>query len=131
MNVRPFLMFQGVVAEQAMKFYLSLFPGSRIVEIARHGKGSPGPEGSVMKATFEIAGQQVHCTDSFVKHDFGLTPAFSLFVECDSEAEVLRLADALGEGGRVLMPAGNYGFSKVFAWVDDRFGVSWQLNCAK
>ena len=84
MNVRPFLMFEGK-AEEAMRFYVSLIPGSEILEIVRYGPGQPGPEGSVMKATVSIAGQTVLCTDSFVKHNFTFTPAISLFVQCDSE----------------------------------------------
>jgi predicted 3-demethylubiquinone-9 3-methyltransferase (glyoxalase superfamily) len=67
-------------------------------------------------------------SDSFVKHDFTFTPATSLFVDCASEAEQERLVAALCEGGMTYMPLGNYGFSRRFAWVGDRFGVSWQLN---
>ena len=128
-TVRPFLMFEGR-AEEAMNFYVSLIPGSEITSIKRYGPGQPGPEGSVMVATFTVAGQAVMCSDSFVKHAFTFTPSSSLFVECESEDEVRRLASALGEGGAELMPLGNYGFSRQFAWVNDRFGVSWQLNLA-
>lgn len=126
-SVRPFIMYQGE-AEAAMTFYVSLFPGAEIVDIVRYGPGQAGPEGSVMTAVFSIAGQKVMCIDSPVKHDFGLTPAFSLFVDCESEDELTRLASALADGGAVLMPLGNYGFSRKFTWVNDRFGVSWQLN---
>jgi predicted 3-demethylubiquinone-9 3-methyltransferase (glyoxalase superfamily) len=62
------------------------------------------------------------------KHEFSLTPAFSLFVECASDEEIERLFAALGDGGATLMPLGAYGFSRRFGWVNDRFGVSWQLN---
>jgi predicted 3-demethylubiquinone-9 3-methyltransferase (glyoxalase superfamily) len=62
-----------------------------------------------------------------MKHDFGFTPSFSLFVTCESEEHIQRLTTALGDGGRELMPLNNYGFSRLFAWVNDRFGVSWQL----
>jgi predicted 3-demethylubiquinone-9 3-methyltransferase (glyoxalase superfamily) len=128
-TVRPFLMFEGR-AEEAMNFYVSLIPGSEITSIARYGPGQPGPEGTVIVASFTIAGQTVMCSDSFVKHGFTFTPATSLFVECESEEEIQRLSSALAEGGAELMPLGNYGFSRQFAWVNDRFGVSWQLNLA-
>ncbi len=54
----------------------------------------------------------------------------SLFVDCDTADELRRVTSALSEGGEVLMPLGDYGFSREFAWVSDRFGVSWQLNLA-
>jgi predicted 3-demethylubiquinone-9 3-methyltransferase (glyoxalase superfamily) len=81
-----------------------------------------------MKATFILAGQSVMCTDSVVKHGFTFTPAFSFFVDCKSEEEIRRLSSALSEGGSEFMPLGEYGFSRQFAWVRDRFGDSWQLN---
>ena len=126
-TIRPFLMFEGK-AEAAMNFYLSLFPGGEVVSIVRYGAGAPGPEGSVMRAAFSICGQTVMCIDSPAKHAFTFTPAFSLFVDCTSEDELGRLVSALSEGGATLMPLGAYGFSRKFAWVNDRFGVSWQLN---
>jgi predicted 3-demethylubiquinone-9 3-methyltransferase (glyoxalase superfamily) len=126
-TVRPFLMFQGD-AEAAMNFYVSLFPEAEIIEIVRYGPGEVGAEGSTTRAMFSIAGQTVMCIDSPVKHDFTFTPAFSLFVNCSSEDEIGRLASALSDGGTVLMPLSDYGFSRQFAWVNDRYGVSWQLN---
>lgn len=127
MTVRPFLMFEGK-AEEALKFYVSLFPGSELRSIKRYGPGEAGPEGTIFLATFTVAGQEVMCSDSFVKHEFGFTPSFSLFVQCGSVDELTRLYAALSEGGATLMPPGEYGFSRRFAWVNDRFGVSWQLN---
>lgn len=67
-------------------------------------------------------------TDSPIKHAFGFTPAFSFFVDCSSEDELQRLSGALASGGAVLMPPADYGFSRLFTWINDRFGVSWQLN---
>ena len=103
-----------------MQLYVSLFPGASIVRLDRY------PTGKVMRGAFSIAGQEIHCTDSPIEHAFTFTPSSSLFVECESEAELDRLAAALGTA--VLMPVGSYGFSKRFAWVADQFGVSWQLN---
>ncbi len=128
-SVKPFLMFQGD-AEAAMNFYVGLFPDAVISNIKRYGPGADGAEGSVMQAELRIAGQSVMCIDSPVKHEFGFTPAFSFFVECASQEEIDRLAAALAESGAVFMPLGDYGFSRRFAWVGDRFGVSWQLNLA-
>ncbi len=126
-TARPFLMFQGA-AEAAMNLYISIFPGSAMIDIVRYGPGEAGAVGSVMKATFSVAGQTVMCIDSPIKHAFSFTPAFSFFVDCESEEEVERITNALLEGGQALMPLGEYGFSRKFAWVNDRNGVSWQLN---
>ena len=68
------------------------------------------------------------CIDSFVEHAFTFTPSMSLFVDCDDRAQLDRAFERLSEQGKVLMPPAAYGFSTWFAWVQDRFGVSWQLN---
>jgi predicted 3-demethylubiquinone-9 3-methyltransferase (glyoxalase superfamily) len=81
-----------------------------------------------MTAVFTLAGQRLMCSDSFVQHQFSFTPSVSLFVDCADEAELDRLYAALSEKGGVLMPLGEYGFSRKFGWVNDRFGVSWQVN---
>ena len=125
-TVTPFLMFEGQ-AESAMNFYISLFADGKVSDITRYGPQGPGVEGSVMKASFSIAGQTIICIDSAMKHDFTFTPSFSLFVACENEEQIGRLASSLAEGGAFLMPLGSYGFSRQFAWVNDRFGVSWQL----
>lgn len=65
-----------------------------------------------------------------MKHDFSFTPSSSTFVEFGSAAELEQAFQTLSEGGQVLMPLDNYGFSRRFGWVNDRFGVSWQLNLA-
>jgi predicted 3-demethylubiquinone-9 3-methyltransferase (glyoxalase superfamily) len=122
-------MFEGN-AEAAIDFYVSLFPGSQVNEVIRYRANEPGPEGTVKKASFTIAGQTIRASDSWVKHAFSFTPAVSLFVDCESESEIDRICATLSEGGSALMPIGNYGFSRKFAWVNDRFGVSWQLNLA-
>jgi predicted 3-demethylubiquinone-9 3-methyltransferase (glyoxalase superfamily) len=126
----PFLMFQHGKAEAALDFYVATVPGSRIVSIERFGAEGPGPEGTVLRAYVEIAGQQVMAHDSFITHGFDFTPSFSFFLDCADEGEAEQLFAALGESGQVLMPLDNYGWSRKFGWVSDRFGVSWQLNLA-
>ena len=127
--VTPFLMFEGA-AEEAMTFYVLIFSGE-VMSITRYGPGETGVEGSVKRADFTLAGQHVICIDSAVKHGFTFTPAMSLFVECANETELDHAFVELSANGAVLMPPGNYGFSARFAWLNDRFGVSWQLNVVK
>jgi predicted 3-demethylubiquinone-9 3-methyltransferase (glyoxalase superfamily) len=123
----PFLMFEGR-AEEAMNFYVSVFRGARIDRITRYGAGGPGREGSVVRATMSLAGLEVMCTDSPIQHGFTFTPSTSFFIECENMAEIDALFGKLSDGGVVMMPPDNYGFSQKFAWVADKFGVSWQLN---
>ena len=125
--VATFLMFEGV-AEQAINFYVSLFKGSTIRRIERYGSGEPGAEGSVKRADFTLAGHELIAFDSPIKHNFTFTPAISLFVECEHQAEQVHAFNQLAADGQVLMPLDNYGFNTKFGWVNDRFGVSWQLN---
>lgn len=126
-KITTFLMFEGRAAE-AISYYTSLFDNAEVIHLTRYGADEPGEEGTVQRATFSLAGQRFMCIDSYVKHDFGFTPAISLYVECEDEAEIDRLYAALAEQGTELMPLGSYGFSAKFGWVEDRFGVSWQLD---
>jgi predicted 3-demethylubiquinone-9 3-methyltransferase (glyoxalase superfamily) len=127
MQVSNLLMFTGE-AEEAMILYVSLFPQSRIVSVARYGANEAGAKGSVKQALFELCATRYRCIDSPVKHAFTFTPSFSLFVEFDSQEQLQVALTSLSDRGKILMPAGSYGFSKYFAWIQDRFGVSWQLN---
>ncbi|MHB0886581.1 MAG: VOC family protein [Bacillota bacterium] len=128
--ITPFLMFVGR-AEEAMTYYTSMFERSEILHIQRYGPNEAGPEGSVVQATFSLSGQVFRCIDSGVKHAFSFTPAISFFVTCDTEAEIDRLFERLSQDGQVFMPLGTYPFSPKFAWVGDKFGVSWQLSLDK
>ena len=123
------LMFEGS-AEEAMTLYVSLFADSGIKQVERYGPGEMGAEGSVKQARFTLAGRDFICIDSPIKHGFTFTPSMSLFIECESEAELQTVFSRLSDGGAVLMPVDNYGFSTLFGWLTDRFGVSWQLNLA-
>ena len=125
-NLVTQLMFEGK-AEEAMNLYVSLFKGS-VTSLKKYGAEGPGPEGTIMRAEFTIAGHRLACIDSPGKHAFTFTPSISLFVDFATEAELDQAFATLSEGGGILMPPNNYGFSKKFTWVSDRFGVSWQLN---
>jgi predicted 3-demethylubiquinone-9 3-methyltransferase (glyoxalase superfamily) len=126
-NIVPMLMFEGK-AEEAMRFYTSVFPNAAITSVERYGAGEGGPEGSVKVAEFQLLGRTFRCIDSPVKHGFTFTPAISFVVDCESSDAVDRFFAQLSEGGQVFMPVGEYPFSKRFAWVGDRYGVSWQLK---
>ncbi len=126
-SVLTHLMFDGT-AEDAMNLYVSLFPGSRITEIERFGVGDDALHGKVKQARFVLVDREFICIDTPVKHAFTFTPSISIFVNCESELELETVFAKLSDRGTVYMPLDNYGFSKRFGWVADRFGVSWQLN---
>lgn len=126
----PFLMFQGGVGREAVEFYVSLFDDGEVLDLEPYPAGGPAPEGTIMRGRFRVAGQEFYVSDSFIDHEFGFTPSLSIWVECESAERQQALVDALAEGGATLMPLDDYGFSSRFAWVNDRFGVSWQLNLA-
>ena len=118
-----FLMFQGRCA-QALEFYAATLPDTRIVSLDRK------PDGTVAMARLSVAGLEIMANDSPPVHDFDFTPSSSTFVGVDEPGQVDALAAALSVEGRVMMAPENYGFSRRFAWVQDRFGVSWQINAA-
>ncbi len=128
-RITPFLMFIGR-AEEAMNLYASVFPDAEIEKIQRYGAGDGGVEGTVMRAVFRLQNQRFMCIDSPDVHGFSFTPSISMFVECPSAEEVDRIYAVLSDGGSVMMPLGEYPFSGRFAWISDRFGVSWQLSLA-
>jgi len=132
MALTPVLMFTGQ-ADEAMRLYASAFPDAEILEIDRWGPGdagaaSTGMAGSVKGAHFRIGGQVLRCMDSPDVHAFGFTPAVSFWYDCADEATFDAVFARLSEGGAVQMPPGPYPFARRFAWLSDRFGVSWQLS---
>jgi predicted 3-demethylubiquinone-9 3-methyltransferase (glyoxalase superfamily) len=126
-GITPFLMFEGD-AEEAMTFHVSLFPGAAVTSIERYGPGEQCAEGLLKLGDTVLSGQALRYFNSPPVHAFTFTPSFSLFNTCEDEAEIDRLYAALGEDGQALMALGAYGFSRKFGWLNDRFGVSWQLN---
>jgi predicted 3-demethylubiquinone-9 3-methyltransferase (glyoxalase superfamily) len=115
--ITPFLWFDSN-AEEAAKFYVSIFGNSRINHISRYGDAGPGPKGSVMVVAFELAGQRFTAINGGPAYK--LDEAFSLLVDCTDQADIDRLWTALGEGGS----------HNVCGWLKDRFGLSWQINYA-
>jgi predicted 3-demethylubiquinone-9 3-methyltransferase (glyoxalase superfamily) len=115
-------------AAEAMALYVSLFEESRVLDIERFG--AEEEETGVKRARFVLAGREYIAMDSGREHPFTFTPAMSLFVDCDSEQQLDEAFAELSDGGTILMPLQAYPFSAKFAWLQDRFGVSWQLNLA-
>ena len=113
-TITPFLWFDGD-AEEAMEFYASIFDDAKTGQVMRYGEAGPGPAGSVMSVTFELAGQRFMALNGGPQYAF--TPAVSFFVDCEDQEEVDRLWDALTAGGQP-GPCG---------WLTDRFGLSWQI----
>jgi predicted 3-demethylubiquinone-9 3-methyltransferase (glyoxalase superfamily) len=127
-RITPCLMFVGEQygrAAEALELYVSTFDDARVLEVERFGDDEEGS--GIKHARFEIAGRELRAMDSGGDHRFTFTPATSLVVEFDDEAKLEAAFEALGNGGAVLMPLADYGFSPKFAWLNDRFGVSWQL----
>jgi predicted 3-demethylubiquinone-9 3-methyltransferase (glyoxalase superfamily) len=113
-KITPFLWFDHQ-AEEAAAFYVSIFPNSRIVKVARYGEGSPGPPGSVMTVDFQLEGQ------SFVALNggphFKFTEAISFVVNCQTQDELDTYWEKLSAGGSDFQ----------CGWLKDKFGLSWQV----
>lgn len=114
---------------EAAEFYSSLFPESEILSTTHYGKEGfevhGRPEGSVMTVSFRLAGREFLALNGGPHFEF--TPAVSFFVTCESEAEVDALWAALGDGGETLMVLDSYDWSERYGWLNDRFGLSWQV----
>lgn len=116
-------------AEEAIKFYTSLFKNSEIKHIDYWKKGEVGgEEGLIKHATFTLDGLEYMVSENTLQHGFTFTPSVSIYVNCEDENELDSLFQKLSVGGGVMMPLDNYGFSKKFGWIVDKYGVSWQLN---
>ncbi len=130
-TITTFLTFSGKQygkAEEAIRFYVSLFPDSRVEYLERHGKGEKAPEGELRRGAFILAGRRFMATESQGDDQFAFTPAFSLYVACHSVEELTNLFTNLSAGGKVHMPLRRYLSSQLFVWFDDKYGISWQLE---
>jgi len=113
-KITPFLWFDGN-AEEAMKFYVSIFRNSKVGRVTRYGDAGPGPKGTVMSATFELDGQEFFALNGGPQFKF--TPAISFFVNCETQQEVDELWEKLSAGGK----------KDRCGWLTDKFGLSWQI----
>ncbi len=113
-KIVPFLTYDHQ-AEEAVNLYVSVFKNSRIVSLNRYGEDGPLPAGTVMSASFVLEGQEFIALNG--GPHFTFAPGISLFVNCETQAEVDELWEQLSEGGEQ-QPCG---------WLKDRFGVSWQI----
>lgn len=125
----PFLWFNDD-AKEAVQFYVSLFKNSTVGKTTLYdeagAKASGRKAGSLMTVAFTLAGQDFAAINGGPA--FAHTPAISLYVTCDSEEEIDRLYSELSKESKVMMPLQAYPFSKKYVWLQDRFGLSWQLN---
>lgn len=141
MKSTTFLTFVGDQcgkAQEAMKFYTSLFPNSEIKSIIKYAEGEPGGTPELVKyGVFTLSGVEYRISESNYNHAWSMTPGVSLFVDCDSENEIQSLWDGLtSNGGKIMIPldnygTDNYGFGKKFGWCEDIYGISWQLNLSE
>ena len=113
-KITPFLWFNDQ-AEEAMHFYVSIFKNSKVGQVTRCGEAGPGPKGAVMSATFQLAGQDFMVLNG--GPHFSFTPAISMFVNCETQAEVDELWEKLSAGGS----------KERCGWLKDKYGLSWQI----
>jgi predicted 3-demethylubiquinone-9 3-methyltransferase (glyoxalase superfamily) len=113
-KITPFLWFDNQ-AEEAMNFYVSLFPNSEILNVSRYAEGGPGSDETVMTATFQLDGQEFMALNGGPLFKF--TEAISLFVNCETQEEVDELWEKLSEGGE----------KSQCGWLKDKYGLSWQI----
>jgi len=113
-KVTPFLWFNGQ-AEEAAKFYTSIFRNSKLGSIMRSGEAGPGPAGSALTVSFEIEGIEYTALNGGPGHNF--TDAISFVVHCESQQEVDYYWEKLGAGGKEV----------ACGWLTDKYGLSWQI----
>jgi predicted 3-demethylubiquinone-9 3-methyltransferase (glyoxalase superfamily) len=113
-KITPFLWFNDQ-AEEAMHFYVSIFKNSKVGHVTRCGEAGPGPKGAVMSATFQLEGQDFMALNG--GPHFSFTPAISMFVNCETQAEVDELWEELSAGGS----------KERCGWLKDKYGLSWQI----
>ena len=122
----PFFMFTNCKAEEAITLYTSVFADAKFENLVRWAAETPTP-GKIQSVMFTIKGTTFRFMDS-EGHAHELTPSTSIFVDCDDEEELRKAHTALMDGGFELMELGTYPFAKLYCWVQDKFGLTWQLS---
>ncbi|MBO1199292.1 VOC family protein [Staphylococcus simiae] len=125
-KITTFLMFNNQ-AEEAVKLYTSLFEDSEIITMAKYGDHGPGDPGTVQHSIFTLNGQVFMAIDANSGTELPMNPAISLFVTVKDTLEMERLFNGLKKEGAILMPKTEMPPYREFAWVQDKFGVSFQL----
>jgi predicted 3-demethylubiquinone-9 3-methyltransferase (glyoxalase superfamily) len=127
-KITPCLWFDDN-AEEALSFYTSIFSNSEILQVSRYNeeaaKASGRPAGSVLMMAFRLEGQKFTALNG--GPHFKINPSISFFVTCYTETEIDKLWKQLSSGGSVLMDLQKYEWSEKYGWLQDRFGVAWQL----
>ncbi len=127
-KIAPFLWFDNN-AEEAVKFYTSIFKNSKIGKSVRYDEASATasgrPQGSVMTISFELEGINFNAING--GPIFKFNPAVSFFFNSRQKEELQKLWDKLSNGGKILMPLDKYPFSEKYGWIQDKYGISWQL----
>jgi len=113
-KINPFLWFDGK-AEEAANFYVSVFKESKLVNVARYGDAGPGPKGTAMSATFDLAGQRFIALNGGPQFKF--SEAISFLINCETQQEVDELWEKLSAGGE----------KSRCGWLKDKYGLSWQI----
>ena len=124
-SVSTHLMFQGSM-DEAINLYKSVLPEFVIQSQELHDSGEL--KGKVRLAHVKFAGHDLIFFDSPPVHNFTFTPAMSLFVEFDDRDRLKQAFETLSENGEVAMPLDDYEFSPLYGWLQDQYGVSWQLS---
>lgn len=124
-KIVPFLWFNDNL-EDAVTSYISAFKNSKAAGLSRSGDALPGEPGKVFTGSFELAGLQFNALNGGPMFQF--SPSNSFFVQCETETELDELWNKLAENGKVLMELNKYPFSPKYGWIQDKYGVSWQLN---
>ncbi|SDK36123.1 VOC family protein [Lacicoccus qingdaonensis] len=129
-SLLPFLTFNGNAME-ALNYYKEVFYDLDVEYLQEYGPETPELTGKIMQAVISLNGQQIMLNDSSLPEEFNFTPSMSFYIECRDLNEIELYYRKLKRNAAILVPLDEYGPGRHFAHVQDRFGLSWQLNFSK